>query len=256
MTTIPMSWGEMAYLDSGRSLPPLLFLHGTGCDASDWIPVTKNLARNQRCIALDFRGHGQSSVPTQPFTLDSLAEDVEHCARHLNLHELVIVGHSLGGMVAMEVARRSSCVGGLVLLEGWTSLSSAGSAFNAGRFYGSLSQAMIAQIQRKAEATRNRFEAAIWHGFWESVKNFDAYAYLQDARVPILEVFGGMGRNDLTQEKLRVPFNPNIQWIWVPNAGHYLSHECPVEVAEVISNLRMCWVSLRSTQPTGTGFVS
>lgn len=256
MTTIPMSWGEMAYLDSGRSLPPLLFLHGTGCDASDWIPVTKNLARNQRCIALDFRGHGQSSVPTQPFTLDSLAEDVEHCARHLNLHELVIVGHSLGGMVAMEVARRSSCVGGLVLLEGWTSLSSAGSAFNAGRFYGSLSQAMIARIQRKAEATRNRFEAAIWHGFWESVKNFDAYAYLQDARVPILEVFGGMGRNDLTQEKLRVPFNPNIQWIWVPNAGHYLSHECPVEVAEVISNLRMCWVSLRSTQPTGTGFVS
>ena len=108
----------MAYLDSGSSLPPLLFLHGTGCDASDWIPGTKKLARNWRCIALDFRGHGQSSVPTQPFTLDSLAEDVEHFAHHLNLHEWVIVGHSLGGMVAMEVARRSSCVRGLVLLEG------------------------------------------------------------------------------------------------------------------------------------------
>ena len=240
MTTIPMSWGEMAYLDSGSSMPPLLFLHGTGCDASDWIRVTKRLARNQRCIALDFRGHGQSSVPTQPFTLGSLAEDVERFAHHLNLHELVIVGHSLGGMVAMEVARRSSCVGGLVLLEGWTSLSSAGSAFDTGRFYGSLSQAMIAQIQRKAEATRNRFQAEIWHGFWESVKNFDAYAYLQHARVPILEVFGGMGRNDLTEEKLRIPSNPNIRWIWVPNAGHYLPHECPVEVAEVINNLRMC----------------
>ena len=240
MTTIPMSWGEMAYLDSGSSRPPLLFLHGTGCDASDWIRVIKRLARNQRCIALDFRGHGQSSVPTQPFTLGSLAEDVERFAHHLNLHELVIVGHSLGGMVAMEVARRSSCVGGLVLLEGWTSLSSAGSAFDTGRFYGSLSQAMIAQIQRKAEATRNRFQAEIWHGFWESVKNFDASAYLQHARVPILEVFGSMGRNDLTEEKLRIPSNPNIRWIWVPNAGHYLPHECPVEVAEVINNLKMC----------------
>ncbi len=256
MTTISMSWGEMAYLDSGRSTPPLLFLHGTGCDASDWIPVTKRLARNLRVIALDFRGHGQSSVPKQPFTLDSLAEDVELFAHHLNLHKLVIVGHSLGGMVAMEVARRSSCVGGLVLLEGWTSLSSAGSAFDTGRFYGSLSQAMIAQIQRKAAATRNRFQAEIWHDFWESVKNFDAYAYLQHARVPILEVFGGMGRNDLTEEKLRIPSNPNIRWVWVPNAGHYLPHECPVEVVEVINNLRMCWVSLRSTQPTGTGFVS
>ena len=234
-----MHWGEMAYLDSGRSMPPLLFLHGTGCDASDWIPVTKRLARNQRCIALDFRGHGQSTVPTQPFTLTDMADDVLHLADNLGLHELVIVGHSLGGMVAMEVARRSSCVGGLVLLEGWTSLSSAGSAFDAGRFYGSLSQAMIAQIQGKAEATRNRFEAAIWHGFWESVKNFDAYAYLQDARVRILEVFGGMGRNDLTQEKLRVPPNPHIQWVWVPNAGHYLPHECPTEVAKVVDTLRV-----------------
>ena len=239
MTTIPMSWGEMAYLDSGSSMPSLLFLHGTGCDASDWIPVTKRLARNQRWIALDFRGHGQSSVPTQPFTLNSLAEDVEHFASHLNLHELVVVGHSLGGMVAMEVARRSSCVGGLVLLEGWTSLSSAGSAFDTGRFYGSLSQAMIAQIQRKAEATRNRFQAEIWHGFWESVKNFDAYAYLQHARIPILEVFGGMGRNDLTEEKLRIPSNLHIQWVWVPNAGHYLPHECPTEVAKIVGTL--CW---------------
>ena len=218
-------------------MPPLLFLHGTGCDASDWIPVTKNLAHNQRCIALNFRGHGQSSVPTQSFTLGSLAEDVGHLANHLGFHELVIVGHSLGGMVAMEVARRSSSVAGLVLLEGWTSLSSAGSAFDAGRFYGSLPQARVAQIQRKAEATRNRFRAEIWHGFWESVKNFDAYAYLQHARVPILEVFGGMGRNDLTEEKLRIPSNPNIQWVWVPNAGHYLPHECPVEVAEVVGTL-------------------
>ncbi len=239
MATISMSWGEMAYLDSGSSTPPLLFLHGTGCDASDWMSVTEKLPRNQRCIALNFRGHGESRVPIESFTLGSLAEDVEHLANHLNLHELVIVGHSLGGMVAMEVARRSSCVSGLVLLEGWTSLSAAGSAFDTGRFYGSLSQAMIAQIQRKAEATRDRFQAEIWHGFWESVKNFDAYAYLQHTRVPILEVFGDMGRNDLTEAKLRIPSNPHIRWVWVPNAGHYLPHECPTKVAKVVGTLRV-----------------
>lgn len=239
MTTIPMSWGEMAYLDSGSSLPPLLFLHGTGCGASDWIPVTDGLSHNQRFIALDFRGHGQSTVPTQPFTLTDLAEDVLHLVNHLNLQELIIVGHSLGGMVAMEVARRSPGVTGLVLLEGWTSLANAGSAFDTGRFYGSLSQVAIAQIRAKAEATRNRFQAEIWDGFWESVKDFDAYAYLQHARVPIWEVFGGMGRNDLTEEKLRIPSNPHIRWVWVPNAGHYLPHECPTEVAKVVGTLRV-----------------
>ncbi len=222
----------MAYLDSGDSGCPLLFLHGTGCDASDWMPVIETLPSEQRCIAPDFRGHGQSPVPTQPFTLTDLANDVLYLADYLGIQELVIVGHSLGGMVAMEVAQDSSCVVGLVLLEGWTSLSSAGSAFDAGRFYGSLSETAIAQIQRKSEGTRNRFQSKVWHDFWESVKNFDAYAYLQHASIPIYEVFGEIGRNDLTEDKLRIPPNPNIQWVWVPNAGHYLPHECPVEVAE------------------------
>ena len=233
MTTIATDWGEMAYLDSGDSGCPLLFLHGTGCDASDWMPVIERLPSEQRCIAPNFRGHGQSAVPTQPFTLVDLAGDVLHLIDFLRMRELVIVGHSLGGMVAMEVAQHSSSVTGLVLLEGWTSLSSAGSCFDPGRFYGSLSETAIAEIQQKAETTRSRFQSEIWNHFWESVKDFDAYTYLQHARIPICEVFGGMGRNDLTEKKLHIPPNPNIQWVWIPNAGHYLPHECPVEVAEV-----------------------
>ena len=239
MTTIATDWGEMAYLDSGDSGCPLLFLHGTGCDASDWMPVIERLPSEQRCIAPDFHGHGQSTVPTQAFSLVDLANDVLHLTDHLRLQEVVIVGHSLGGMVAMEVARRSSTVAGLVLLEGWTSLSSAGSAFDPGRFYGSLSETEIAQIQRKSEGTRNRFQSEVWSDFWESVKDFDAYTYLQHARIPICEVFGGMGRNDLTEKKLRIPPNPNIQWVWVSNAGHYLPHERPAEVAKVVGTLRV-----------------
>lgn len=234
-----MSWGELAYHDSGNLPSPLIFLHGTGCDASDWMSVTDALPRNQRCIALDFRGHGQSPVPTQPFTLTDLAEDVLHLVDNLRLQELIIVGHSLGGMVAMEVAQRSSRVIGLVLLEGWTSLSAAGSSFDAGRFYGSLSETVIAEIQQKSKTTRSRFQSEIWNHFWESVTAFDAYTYLQQAGIPIWEVFGGMGRNTLTKKKLRIPPNPNIQWVWIPHAGHYLPHECPDEVAKVVSTLRV-----------------
>ena len=233
MAVVPMYWGEMVYFDSDNSGQSLLFLHGTGCDASDWRMVIKKLPQNGRRIALDFRGHGQSTVPIQAFSLSDLADDVLHLIDCLSLQEVVIVGHSLGGMVAIEVARCSSRVAGLALLEGWTSLSSAGSAFDPGRFYGSLSETEIAQIQQKSEETRNQFQSEIWHNFWESVKNFDAYAYLARARIPIYEVFGNMGRNDLTEEKLRIPPNPNIQWVWVPNAGHYLPHECPVEVAKI-----------------------
>ena len=239
MTTIATDWEEMAYLDAGDSGCPLLFLHGTGCDASDWTPVIERLPSARRCIAPDFRGHGQSTVPTQRFTLSDLANDVLHLADSLGIQELVIVGHSLGGMVAMEVAERSSRVTGLVLLEGWTSLANAGSAFDAGRFYGSLSETAITHIQQKAKTTRSRFQPETWNHFWESVKNFDAYTYLQQARIPIYEVFGGMGRNDLTQKKLRIPPNPNIQWVWVPHTGHYLPHECPAEIAKIVGTCRV-----------------
>ena len=233
MTTISMYWGEMAYFDSGKAGKPFLFLHGTGCEASDWAAVIEGLPRNLRCIALDFRGHGQSTVPTQSFTLADLAGDVRHLINHLGLQGLVIVGHSLGGMIAMEVAMHSASVAGLVLLEGWTSLSSAGSVFDPGRFYGSLQKTEIAQIQQKSKETRSRFKSEVWDNFWESVKEFDGYAYLEQAEIPIYEVFGGMGRNDATAQELRIPPNPNIQWIWISNAGHYLPHECPAEVAEI-----------------------
>ncbi|MCE2401196.1 alpha/beta hydrolase [Candidatus Poribacteria bacterium] len=236
VTTRIAYWGKMAYLDTGVSGNPLLFLHGTGCNSSDWKSVIEQLPHQQRHITLDFRGHGQSSVPTQLFTLANLADDVLHLVNSIGIQKLILVGHSLGGMVAMEAAKRSSCIAGLVLLEGWTSLSSAGSAFDTGRFYGSLSDTEIKNIQRKAEKTRNRFTPNVWGSFWTSVKNYDAYSYLEKTCIPIYEVFGGMGKNELTEQKLRIPSNPNIQLIWVPNAGHYLPHECPVAVSKICIN--------------------
>ena len=226
--------GEIIYYDSRGSGDPLLFLHGTGCDASDWQPVIEKLPSAQRCIALDFRGHGQSSVPTKSFTLTDLADDLLYLLTHLEIRKSVLVGHSLGGMVAMTVADRSEGIARLVLLEGWTRLSTAGSAFDPGRFYGFLSESAVATIQRKAAETRNRFKPEIWQHFWESVKNSDAYPYLERASIPIYEVFGSSGRNDLTDQRLCIPSNPNIRWVWVPNAGHYLPHERPSEVAKII----------------------
>ena len=171
VTAITRFWGEMAFLDSGESGIPILFLHGTGCDSTDWKSVIEKLPSDQRSITLDFRGHGHSSVPIEPFTLDSLGDDVLYLADAIGIQEVILVGHSLGGMVAMDVAKRSSQVVGLILLEGWTRLSSAGSAFDPGRFYGSLDRTAITQIQQKAGETRGKFKPSVWESFWTSVKD-------------------------------------------------------------------------------------
>ena len=224
------TWGEMAYGDSRRTATALLFLHGTGCDSRDWDGVTSALGPGVRAIAADFRGHGSSAVPRAAFTLEDLAADVILLADHLGLGELVIVGHSLGGMVAIEVARRWPRLSGLVLLEGWTALSAAG-AFEGERFYGALPHARVEEIKGKDVRTRGRFAPQVWSAFWRSVEQFDAYAYLEGATIPILEVYGGMGRTRRTRRALRVPENPNIEWVWIAGAGHYLPHERPDEVA-------------------------
>ena len=234
---LPTSWGEMAYADSGGTGCTFLFLHGTGCDSKDWMSVIDFLLSDQRSITIDFRGHGKSSVPSDPFTIDDLAADVIHLIDTLNPQRVVLVGHSLGGMVAISVAQRCPLVSGLVLLEGWTSLSSAGSAFGSGRFYGSLSDAQKTNLQHKSEETRSRFHPDVWNRFWTTVREFDGYSYLETSSIPIYEVFGEMGRNEFTEHKLHIPPNPIIQIVWLPNAGHYLPHECPEAVAEICQSI-------------------
>jgi pimeloyl-ACP methyl ester carboxylesterase len=237
LNTLTTPWGKMVYSDIHGHGLPLIFLHGTGCDASDWDNVIAALPPNLRLITLDFRGHGQSDVPSEIFSLADLADDVLHLIADLGLKNVRLIGHSLGGMVAMDAARRSAKIAGLVLLEGWTSLSAAGNAFDSERFYGGLTQTEIERIQRKSEATRHRFDPDVWEAFWASVQQFDAFAYLETVQIPIREVFGGMGRNQATKQKLRVPDNPNIKWVWIEDAGHYLPHERLVEVAAICTDL-------------------
>ena len=233
MQSLLLPWGGLAYNDASSAGAALMFLHGTGCDSADWAPTLAALPRGASTVAMDFRGHGESDVPAEPFTLEDLVDDVMHLIDHLGLRRVVFVGHSLGGMVAVAAAERSARAAGLVLLEGWTSLAVAGQAFEAGRFYGALPPDAVERIQRKAEATRGRFAPRVWEPFWQTVAEFDGYGYLKLTHLPVAEVYGSMGRIEQTEDKLRVPPNPNIEWVWLEGAGHYLPHERPLEVAQV-----------------------
>jgi pimeloyl-ACP methyl ester carboxylesterase len=216
--------------DTGGTGIPLLFLHGTGCDDVDWAEAIAHLPPGLHIVTLEFRGHGQSDVPVKAFTLQDLASDLLQLADHINAENLLLVGHSLGGMVALEAASQSSRIVGLVLLEGWTSLA-ASRAFDEGRSYGGLSQKRIESILTKSQLTRDRFNSENWTAFWETVSAFDSYEYLKQTTIPVVETYGEIGRNEETKAGLRIPSNPMIETIWIPNAGHYLPHERPQEVA-------------------------
>ncbi len=91
---------------SGAGGPTLLFLHFWGGSSRTWAPVIGLLSDEHHCIAVDFRGWGQSEKDVGPYDLETLASDVLALVAALGLDDFVIVGHSMGGKVAQLVAAR------------------------------------------------------------------------------------------------------------------------------------------------------
>ena len=103
MPVISANGVTLHYLEAGTG-EPLLLLHGLGSCAHDWefqIPV---LANYFRVIALDLHGHGLSQSSPAPYDIADLAIDVAKLCEILNLQRPHLVGFSLGGMIAFDIA--------------------------------------------------------------------------------------------------------------------------------------------------------
>lgn len=95
---------KLHVVDGGAGQPVLVFLHYWGGSARTWLGVTSVLEASYRCIAYDQRGWGTSDAPETGYALDDLAEDLTALLTHLELRRYVLVGHSMGGKVAMLAA--------------------------------------------------------------------------------------------------------------------------------------------------------
>ncbi len=101
--------------DGPASAPPLIFVHALGLDLTIWDAVTGRLP-NHRILRYDQRGHGASDVPEAPYTMGSLIRDAERLMDHFEMRNAVIIGLSLGGMVAQGLAgKRLDLIRGMVL---------------------------------------------------------------------------------------------------------------------------------------------
>lgn len=90
----------------GQGGPLLLFVHGWTCRRSYWQPQLGHFAAGWRVAAPDLPGHGTSTGEGRTtWNLAAFAGDVAACARQLGASRVVLVGHSMGGAVALEAAR-------------------------------------------------------------------------------------------------------------------------------------------------------
>jgi pimeloyl-ACP methyl ester carboxylesterase len=120
---------RLHYTEAGDpSAPPVLLLHGYSDSAFSYSPIMPLLAEQAHLFALDQRGHGQSDRPLSGYSMPDFAADVIAFMDALQLPQIILIGHSMGSLIAQEVAIAApERITGLVLL---------GSAANAGNIVG------------------------------------------------------------------------------------------------------------------------
>lgn len=98
MSTFNTQDGTQIYFKDWGKGKPVLFSHGWPLDADMWDSQMNFLAdRGYRVIAFDRRGFGRSEQPWEGYNYDTFASDINDLIEHLDLHDVTLVGFSMGG---------------------------------------------------------------------------------------------------------------------------------------------------------------
>ncbi len=109
---------RLYYERAGKGDPELLFVPGWCCDHTAFRPQFEHFAETHAVAALDLRGCGQADAPETGYTIPELADDVAAFCSVGGIEKPVVVGHSLGGMIAVELgARYPDLPSALVLVD-------------------------------------------------------------------------------------------------------------------------------------------
>jgi len=232
--------------EAGAGGPSLLFVHGIGCDLHDFEPLMAAFQAKHRVVAVDLRGHGKSSPAVDGLALADYVADVEWLCRELGLYRPVLIGHSLGGVVGVELARRTPpLLSAVVTLDGAICLPAAAWPGLSGLFTGLHSEdwrKVLAQgIGGFAEPSRNlqrhqrlldratSAPQAIFTRAFDTLAEWKADAALAACPLPLLYVASMLPVDEPRLHQLR----PEARLERV-SAGHYPHVEKPGEVTELI----------------------
>jgi pimeloyl-ACP methyl ester carboxylesterase len=97
---------RLYYERAGSGEPELLFVHGWCCDRTAFQPQFDYFERTHTVTALDLRGCGKSDRPESGYNIRDFADDLAPFCAQAGIEKPVVIGHSLGGMIAVELAAR------------------------------------------------------------------------------------------------------------------------------------------------------
>lgn len=93
---------RFSYTAMSGEEPPLLFLHGWTCNRKFWNNQIEFFKGKRKAITIDFRGHGDSQITAEGNTIQQFAMDISAFIHNMGFRKVILIGHSMGGMVAQQ----------------------------------------------------------------------------------------------------------------------------------------------------------
>ncbi|WP_338732730.1 alpha/beta fold hydrolase [Mangrovimonas cancribranchiae] len=95
---------DISYVKEGNGSKTLLFVHGLSSNADAWSKNIKHLKKRYTCVALDLPGYGKSAKPNVAYTPTYFSKIIVAFIKQLDLKNVILVGHSMGGQASIKVA--------------------------------------------------------------------------------------------------------------------------------------------------------
>ncbi len=225
--------------------PVLLLVHGAGGSHLDWPAALRHLP-DTAVIAIDLPGHGRTPPPARAAIAD-YAGDIETLIKKLELEQVIVAGHSMGGAIAQELAiRRSPQVAGLVLVGTGAKLRVSPALLEMIETDFATAVAAVPQYafasaapDNLRRAHQNRLaqnEAAVVYGDFAACDAFDVRELLGQINVPVLVISGSEDKMTPPKYGRYLADNiPQAAFTLIENAGHMLALERPDEAVTAVA---------------------
>jgi pimeloyl-ACP methyl ester carboxylesterase len=249
MSRLTRNGVSLAYEETGTGEPPILLIHSWTGDRSSFAPQVSYFSRAHRVLAVDLRGHGESDKPHGEYSPDVFVEDVGWMCDQIGLRNAVLVGHSMGGNIVLELAaRRPDLAAAVILLDAPVfpppSLADAMKAV-AGEFrrpnYAEAARQFVDGVFLPTDEPARRAEILdktarcpqhVLSSAWEqSIVGYDASTAAAACRAPICYIGAATPLADLSRFRTLCPQLVIGQTV---GAGHFHGLEVPDQINAMI----------------------